>query len=170
MSFAKLTILGLLCVGYISAFPGKLESKPKKQSFLEEIESEFKDEWKMWKNLYEKEYESFEEEITKFSIWLSNLRFVNNHNLYASLNRSSFTTALNEYSDLSIYDVRNTMNGYRMDLKHPLFTSPENVFTKPEVSVSVNKFSKFFEMFFLEIFLGKFLSKGWWNQFKMKKI
>ena len=140
MSFAKLTILGLLCVGYISAFPGKLESKPKKQSFLEEIESEFKDEWKMWKNLYEKEYESFEEEITKFSIWLSNLRFVNNHNLYASLNRSSFTTALNEYSDLSIYDVRNTMNGYRMDLKHPLFTSPENVFTKPEVSVSVNNF------------------------------
>jgi len=115
----KLSVVLLLCVAAAFAYPEKreLDSVKKPTSFLEEIESEFKDEWNTWKKLYEKEYKSFEEEITKFSIWLSNLRFVNQHNLEASLNKSTFTTALNEYSDLSIYDVRNTMNGYKKDMK-----------------------------------------------------
>jgi len=132
----KLTVVLLLCVAAAFAYPEKREvdSVKKPTSFLEEIESEFKDEWNTWKKLYEKEYKSFEEEITKFSIWLSNLRFVNQHNLEASLNKSTFTTALNEYSDLSIYDVRNTMNGYKKDMKKLLVSTAEKVFTRPVTS------------------------------------
>ena len=64
---------------------------------------------------------------------------MNQHNLEASLNKSSFTTALNEYSDLSIYDVRSTMNGYKYEKKLQMKEKPSGakMFTKPAESVCV---------------------------------
>ncbi|XP_063728288.1 procathepsin L-like [Symsagittifera roscoffensis] len=137
MNLIKVVPVLLLFVA-VFAFPGKQEKidSNENKSYLEEIESEFKDEFEDWKRLFKKEYKSFEEEITRFSIWLSNLRYVNQHNLEASLNKSSFTTALNEYSDLSIYDVRSTMNGYKYQKKLQMTEKPSGakMFTKPAES------------------------------------
>ena len=133
MRFLTFSLVFLICIGAILTGNVNRDSKPNtKDTFLEEIESEYKDQWITWKKLYGKEYTDFNEEITKFSIWLNNLRFVIKHNLDASLNRSSFTTALNEYSDLSTYDIRKRMNGANVNVKQDLLTTSEKVFTKPE--------------------------------------
>ena len=133
MRFLTFCSVLLFCIGAILTGNVNRDSKPnEKDTFLEEIESEYKDQWITWKKLYGKEYTDFNEEITKFSIWLNNLRFVIKHNLDASLNRSSFTTALNEYSDLSTYDIRKKMNGANVNVKQDLLTTSEKVFTKPE--------------------------------------
>ena len=76
MNLIKVVPVLLLFVA-VFAFPGKQEKidSNENKSYLEEIESEFKDEFEDWKRLFKKEYKSFEEEITRFSIWLSNLRY-----------------------------------------------------------------------------------------------
>jgi len=82
--------------------------------FAEDIKSEFSDEFDTWTKLYRKEYDSIEEKIMRFTVWLNNLRYVNQHNLEYSLKKHSYRLALNEQSDMSINEVRSTMNGYMM--------------------------------------------------------
>ena len=95
----------------------RYSSKPytKLEVPLNDITSKHLQEWSHWKNLYKKEYKNAEEESTKFSNWLRNLNSVSEHNLNASLNKISFTAALNEFSDMSIQEIRNNMLGQKMN-------------------------------------------------------
>lgn len=120
MKLLTIPAVVLVCAAVAAAVPMQKENDKVVKSelytsVLGDIKSEFENEFREWKDLYKKEYKSFEEELSKFSIWLNNLRYVNQHNLEASLKEHSFTLALNEYSDLSIYDVRARMNGFKQN-------------------------------------------------------
>ena len=137
MSLAKILLISLICAAAVSSAHANAKSKLLNKFRSEKIDGEFSQEWEIWKKLYNKEYKSTEEEATKYSNWLTNLKFVNKHNLKASLNMHSFTTGLNEYADLSIHDVRNTMNGYKMNQEDiSRVKSNRKMFTKPENFVS----------------------------------
>ena len=137
MSFAKILLISLICAAAVSSSHKNAKSNLLNKFRSEKIDGEFSEEWEIWKKLYKKEYKSTEEEATKYSNWLTNLNYVNKHNLKASLNMHSFTTGLNEYADLSIHDVRNTMNGYKMNKEEKMrLKANRTVFTKPENFVS----------------------------------
>ena len=137
MSFAEILLISLICAAAVSSAHKNAKSNLLNKFRSEKIDGEFSEEWEIWKKLYKKEYKSTEEEATKYSNWLTNLNYVNKHNLKASLNMHSFTTGLNEYADLSIQDVRNTMNGYKMNKEDKMrLKANRTVFTKPENFVS----------------------------------
>ena len=54
-------------------------------------------EWEAWKAQHGKKYSS-EEELVRYEIWLSNMKFVEEHNKNAD--KHGFTTAMNEFGDL----------------------------------------------------------------------
>jgi cathepsin L len=91
------------------------------------IFSDFKDEFEIWKNMYEKEYKSVEDEITRFSVWMNNLRKIQQHNLEASLKMHTYRLGLNEYSDMTVEEVKKVMNGY-LGLEAKNHTEPRNLF------------------------------------------
>ena len=137
MIFVKFLLIAMIGIAVVFGAHKNAKSNLLSKIRSEKIDGEFSQEWEIWKKLYNKEYKSTEDEATKYSNWLTNLKFVNQHNLKANLNMHSFTTGLNEYADLSIHDVRNTMNGYKMNQKDiSRVKSTRKMFTKPENFVS----------------------------------
>ena len=54
-------------------------------------------EWEAWKAQHGKKYSS-EEELVRYEIWLSHMKFVEEHNKNAD--KHGFTVAMNEFGDL----------------------------------------------------------------------
>ena len=135
----KLSLIFVSCAGAILASQLKQTSEISVKTSLEDNGRDFKQEWRMWKSLYKKEYRNLSEETEKYGIWLSNLQFVNRHNLKASLGKKSFTTSLNKYADLSIDDARKRMNGYRRHLKSGWMAKTAKEFSKPKGLVSLKQ-------------------------------
>lgn len=97
-------------------------------SYGSEIRGELEDEFRLWKKLYNKQYETVEEDIMRFGIWLNNWRLAVQHNLEAELHKHSYTMGVNKYSDLTNHEVTQTMNGYLMQNKK--VNSTRHVFGK----------------------------------------
>eukprot|EP01084_Bolivina_argentea_P204929 350052_1 len=57
---------------------------------------DFQIEFKSWKELFNKKYDSIEQETEHFKIWISNWNMINNHNKH-----STYTLGMNQYSDLN---------------------------------------------------------------------
>jgi cathepsin L len=56
-------------------------------------------EWLKFKLTYNKKYE-MEQETHRRLVWESNLKYINQHNLQASLGKKSFTLKMNKFGDL----------------------------------------------------------------------
>ena len=81
-------------------------------AYKEEIRGELEDEFRLWKQLYDKQYKTAEEDIKRFAIWANNWRKAVQHNLEAELHKHSYNMGVNKYSDLSNHEITTTMNGF----------------------------------------------------------
>lgn len=56
--------------------------------------------WNEFKRKFRREYETFEVEVKRFTIFVQNLLFVNEHNKLYQQGKASFEVGINEYADL----------------------------------------------------------------------
>lgn len=61
--------------------------------------------WKEFKQEFGRVYESFEEELKRFKIFVKNLVFVYEHNLLYQAGKSSYEVGINEYADMVSADI-----------------------------------------------------------------
>ncbi|XP_029431341.1 ervatamin-B-like [Rhinatrema bivittatum] len=74
------------------------------------MSSEFlEDEWKMWKNKYEKNYATLEEETHRRENWEATRKKVLEHNQLADQGKKKFRLTMNHFADMSSED-RNSRN------------------------------------------------------------
>lgn len=89
--------------------------------------------WKEFTELHGKQYASTEEEALRRSIWETNLKYINEHNLEASLNKHTFTLKMNKFGDLTNQEFVSMMNGFNKTKNmyrtgsNPRFMKPSNV-------------------------------------------
>jgi len=57
--------------------------------------------WKQWKMIHSKEYETNVEEVSRFNIWMDNLKKVQEHNAAYDLGLKSFNLEMNKFADLT---------------------------------------------------------------------
>lgn len=55
-------------------------------------------EWHAWKGIHNKKYENDHEELSRHVIWLSNQKYIDEHNKYADT--FGYTLGMNRYGDL----------------------------------------------------------------------
>ena len=72
-------------------------------------------EWKVWKILHGRTYQSELEELERHLIWLSNVEYVNRHNEHAEF--FGFTLAMNHFGDM--VNVHGTVHTF---MQFPLTT------------------------------------------------
>ena len=83
LEFQKMRLLVFLSVVALAAAAAKFE-------FLEE--------WEMWKGQHGKGYHSEREELERHLVWLSNKKYIDQHN--ANTDFFGFTLAMNHLGDL----------------------------------------------------------------------
>jgi len=69
-------------------------------------------EFKQWKDTFEKEYESIEHEIERMGTWMKNMLHIEEHNFQHSLGKKTFTLGMNKYGDQSSEEFAATYNGF----------------------------------------------------------
>lgn len=55
-------------------------------------------EWNLWKVEHGKEYSSEDEELERHAVWLSNMKYIQQHNANSDIH--GFTLAMNEFGDM----------------------------------------------------------------------
>ena len=73
------TILALLCITLVTA-------------------TEFSDEWNSWKELYKKTYECEHEELARYTIWVANKAYIEEHN--KNVQAHGYSLKMNEFGDM----------------------------------------------------------------------
>ena len=72
-------ILALLCVTLVTA-------------------AEFSDEWNSWKELHKKTYECEHEELARYTIWVANKAYIEEHN--KNVQAHGYSLKMNEFGDM----------------------------------------------------------------------
>jgi cathepsin L len=67
--------------------------------------------WALYKRVFDKQYASAEEEVTRRSSWESNVALIGQHNLEADLGLHTYTLGMNKYGDLTLKEFVKQMNG-----------------------------------------------------------
>ena len=100
------------------------------------LEDVYQAEWKSFKNRHGKSYLSSAEELVRFTIFRSNLNFINKHNEEAKSGMHSFFLKMNEYGDMTNKEFVAKLNGYNATLKAMSSLKPVSVFEyNPNVQV-----------------------------------
>ncbi|XP_072561618.1 cathepsin K-like [Paramormyrops kingsleyae] len=81
-------------------------------------------EWESWKTVYEKEYNSREEEGSRRSIWEKNMRLIDAHNQEYKQGIHSYELGMNSLGDMTSEEVTAIMTGLRV----PQITESNNTF------------------------------------------
>jgi cathepsin L len=89
--------------------------------------------WQAFKNQHNKQYDNTDMELARRIIWESNIKFINTHNLEASLGKHTYTLKMNKYGDLTNKEFIGMMNGFNKTKTmvkssgNPTFLKPSNV-------------------------------------------
>ena len=86
--------------------------------------------WLEFQKIYSKKYENEKESQIRRSIWESNLKYINKHNLEQSLGHHSFTLKMNKYGDMTNEEFVRTMNGVKMSgntFEYTYYKKPEDL-------------------------------------------
>jgi hypothetical protein len=89
--------------------------------------------WNEFKDLHGKVYANEAEESSRRAIWEKNLKFINTHNLEASLGKHTYKVAMNKFGDMTNQEFVNQMNGFNKtkdmvkSTGNPRFLKPSNV-------------------------------------------
>lgn len=77
-------------------------------------------EWKSFKQLHSKIYESNTEELHRFKIWKSNVDLIQSHNTDADKGLKTFWLKMNQFGDLTVQEFASIYNGYNSEMNHGL--------------------------------------------------
>jgi pyoverdine/dityrosine biosynthesis protein Dit1 len=86
--------------------------------------------WTEFKSFHKKTYESASQEMKRRSIWETNLKKINQHNLEHSLGHHTYTLKMNKYGDLTNKEFATQMNGFNMTKKLSLSSVQKHNFLK----------------------------------------
>ncbi|KAG1702414.1 Cathepsin L [Nymphon striatum] len=70
--------------------------------------------WHNFKAKFGKSHGSFREEMKRMDVFVSNLRFVKEHQAKFAAGKVSYNVAINEYADMTTQEFVGIMNGYKM--------------------------------------------------------
>nr|CAI46305.1 silicatein alpha [Suberites domuncula] len=76
---------------------------------------EFVEEWQLWKSTHSKMYESQLMELERHLTWLSNKKYIEQHNVNSHI--FGFTLAMNQFGDLSELEYADYLGQYRIEDK-----------------------------------------------------
>jgi len=93
------------------------------------------DHWNLWKEVHNKQYSSFAESLRR-SIWESNLKIVQQHNLEADLGIHTYTLGMNAYADLTLDEFVKQMNGYNYSMRGERSTHHHSFIYNPDMVVA----------------------------------
>ena len=65
---------------------------------------DFPPEWHLWKATHQKTYEGEHEELRRHIVWLSNQKYIEEHNKYSE--HFGYTLEMNKFGDLVCYCTR----------------------------------------------------------------
>lgn len=91
---SRLLLASFLGICFVAAAYGA-QPQPKYQ---------FVEEWNLWKGEHEKSYGSQLEELERHLVWLSNKKYIEQHNVNAHV--LGFTLKMNHFGDLVIKKIR----------------------------------------------------------------
>jgi len=109
----RLAILAALCVAAFAA------------PFSQELDSH----WETFKTSYNKQYNEMQE-VVRRTIWEKNLKAIHEHNLLRDEGAHDFSAGINEYSDMTHEEYKQTLLGYKQSnvtRQSALFMAPSNV-------------------------------------------
>lgn len=90
--------------------------------------------WVLYKQTHKKTYSQDEEQVRRL-IWEDNVNYIQKHNLAADRGEHTYWLGQNEYADMTIFEFRAIMNGYKMSAnrtKGDLYMSPSNIGDLPD--------------------------------------
>ncbi|XP_034318850.2 cathepsin L [Magallana gigas] len=90
--------------------------------------------WVLYKQTHKKTYSQDEEQMRRL-IWEDNVNYIQKHNLAADRGEHTYWLGQNEYADMTIFEFRAIMNGYKMSAnrtKGDLYMSPSNIGDLPD--------------------------------------
>uniref|UniRef100_A0A3G9CNE8 Cathepsin L cysteine proteinase n=1 Tax=Laqueus rubellus TaxID=93892 RepID=A0A3G9CNE8_LAQRU len=93
--------------------------------------------WNQFKHDFQKEYDSFEKEEIGLTKFMKNLEHIESHNKLFDQGKKSYTLGFNEYSDLSIQDIKEKMNGFKRNYKKTLAGSHRVSYLSPLVNFTL---------------------------------
>ncbi|XP_073423317.1 cathepsin K-like isoform X2 [Dendrobates tinctorius] len=71
-------------------------------------------EWKQWKKTFQKQYNGKSDEVMRRLIWEKNYKYITNHNMEYSQGLHTYTLGMNQFGDMTIEEVVNTMTGLKV--------------------------------------------------------
>lgn len=71
--------------------------------------------WINFKLEHHKSYKNLEEETLRHSVWINNLKHINQHNLEASQGKHTYTLKMNQFGDLSKEEISRLFSGLKMN-------------------------------------------------------
>lgn len=63
--------------------------------------SELKERWALWKLEHGKTYQSYDEELRRFAVWMENLNYIEEHNKHSDT--FGYTLGMNHFGDIVSY-------------------------------------------------------------------
>jgi len=93
-------------------------------------DSQYTEEWGLWKKQHGKQYYSNEDELSRRTIWETNRNYVQNHNKQAHM--FGFTLAMNKFADMESKEFAQMYNSYM----HSFIESRSRELFVPTVSVA----------------------------------
>jgi len=122
----KLVVITLMCfVALASAYPLENSFSAARKDFGE------------WKNFFSKVYKTVEEEERRLVTWVQNMEKIAKHNLMYDLKKKSYRLEMNHFGDMNTTEYKDTMNGYRMDLKKVKFNPRGALFLESLVNLTL---------------------------------
>ncbi|CAF2632084.1 unnamed protein product [Rotaria sp. Silwood2] len=96
------------------------------------LDNQLGNEWALFKSVYQKQYNTTEEENIRQKIWERNLAKIHQHNLEADLGIHTYTLGMNRFGDLTNEQFRQQMNGFKaLKIKNNhdrhTFIAPSNI-------------------------------------------
>merc|ERR1712117_254015 len=87
--------------------------------------------WKLWRDTHDKEYETNVEEVSRFKVWMENLKKVEEHNAAYDLGLKTFNLEMNQFADLTSEEFAAMMLGNKKKIKARGFLNPVDVSALP---------------------------------------
>jgi len=106
----KLFAASVLAAGANAAIGSRVVEMVQKAS--DRNEQRLMNQWVMWKNKFEKVYETFEEEVERMETWLANMARIEEHNFEYALGHKTYSMAMNHYGDLKPAEFTKVYNGF----------------------------------------------------------
>jgi cathepsin L len=116
-----------------------LDLKPAQASDSETLVfNPFKSQWEAFKKNHGKFYETVEEDVHRFKVFLKNLDVIDKHNKLHDQNKKSFRLGVDEYADLEHAEFVQVMNGFKRRYNETKasdsssYLSPSNIVSLPQ--------------------------------------